>query len=177
MWRWIQHFRDRIADDFFPKNVDDFVDHWIAEERSRRSWGVYRSGELGGVITSKRIAPTVADFHCLFSPAFWGRDTVVPALGQACDIIFQDPEIDKLATDVFAKNHSIAGMIRHFGVTREGLLHGHTRQGGKLVDLQILGLQRERFYVVWHQQGRERDELVEQQRDTEQSLQLATADA
>lgn len=171
VWNWVETFRGRFADDFFAKDIDTFVDDWIEKERGgRRSWGVRRQGILGGVITSERTHPTVADFHCIFAADFWGRDTVVPALGQVCDEIFQDEAIDKLSTVAFARNMSLAGMIRHFGVTREGLLHGHTRQNGKLVDLQILGLQRSRFYVVWNKQGRERELNVELKRAGEPAL-------
>ncbi len=154
VWAWIEKFRDRIADDFFPTDLDGFVDLWFREERKgRKTWAVRRAGVIGGVVTSERVYPRVADFHCVFSADFWGETTVVPALGQVCDIIFQDETIDKLSTTAFERNMSLAGMMRRFGVTREGLLLGHTRQGGKLVNLQMLGLQRERFYVVWNQQA------------------------
>lgn len=177
VWRWVEAHKDKIADDYFAKDCDAFIAEWISLQiAGRKSWGVIRGGVLGGVVTSRRLAPTVADFHCLFSTEFWGRDTVVPALEQVCSILFEDETLDKLSTLAFAKNMSLAGMIRHFGVTREGLLYGHTRQNGKLVDLQMLGLQRERFNVIRSQRSSEQPNVQPGRTDKEPVQQPVVAD-
>lgn len=155
VWRWIEVIRDRVADDYFPKTLDGFVDDWLLmnDRVDRFTWGVRRDGVLGGVITSARVSPTVRDFHVIMQKDFWGRGTTQPAIEAALIEVFKPVDeggcgARKLSTLMFAGNFSTASLLKTFGVKREGLLHGHTLQGGKPVDLAILGLQREAFYVI-----------------------------
>jgi RimJ/RimL family protein N-acetyltransferase len=156
VWRWVEAHRDRIADDYFAKDLDQFVDDWeVLIRRGRVTWGVMREGVLGGVITSEQKSAIVWDLHCVFSREFWGNATTVPALRLACEQIFAPPPegfgADKISTEAFADNLSLSRLVKALGGSREGIQHGQTRRGGVLVDVMLLGLQKERFDELRHQ--------------------------
>ncbi len=153
VWRWVQASRDRIADDFFAKDLDQFVDWWEEREaRGRLSWAVKRSNQIGGVITAEKNGGISYDLHCVFHRDFYGHTTTVAALELVVDRLFAPPPegygAEKISTAAFADNLSLSGIVKALGGSREGTQHGQTRRGGRLVDIALLGLQKERFYEL-----------------------------
>src|SRR5579872_629050 len=145
VWEWVREFRDRVADDFAPSTLAEFVSQWEAQDAAgRRTWAVLRDGELGGVITSNRLSPIVADAHCVFKREFWGRDTTAEALRHVFAAIFAQG-VEKITSLAFRDNHALFGLVARLGFEREGTLRQHTRRRGELVDMVIVGLRRERF--------------------------------
>ena len=58
IWSWTQEFRNRVADDWSPSTLDDFVGDWESKSAAgRRTWAVLRDGELGGMVNSMRLSP------------------------------------------------------------------------------------------------------------------------
>lgn len=86
-WRW-------IADDSFPKDQRTWIRHRIAATQDQeardqgmpKNFGVYRDGELGGILMCEGRGPWVCQAHCIFKrgidrrDSFWGHQTTVPAL-------------------------------------------------------------------------------------------------
>lgn len=148
MWRWIQAFKHRMADDSFPTDLDGFVERWEAFAKAgRKSWAIKRDGEIGGVVVSSMTGMITRDFHCIFRKDFWGKETTYPALNLILEEIFATGT-EKLSTMAFADNHSIIFLMKEIGVTKEGYLSKQTRRDGKLVDMVMLGLEREKFYEL-----------------------------
>jgi hypothetical protein len=77
VWYWIEGFRNRAVDDGSPQSCDGFVEWLLALEKSPqfRSWGVWRGGELGGLVTFERPRPIdIAGWsRAFFKPSFFGR--------------------------------------------------------------------------------------------------------
>lgn len=148
MWRWIGEFKHRMADDSFPETLDAFIDRWDSFEKAgRKSWGIRKAGEFGGVAVSNVTGMVTRDIHCIFRKDFWGRETTLPALTLIFEEMFSGGT-EKLSTMAFADNNSMAWLMRAMGATKEGLLKNQTRRGGKLVDMVMLGLEKERFYEL-----------------------------
>ncbi len=156
LWRWIEAARDRIADDYFPKTLDDFITQWEQfREAGRRSWAVYSDAELCGVFVVSRTSPLCCDAHCIFARRFWGRTVTVTASHMLANELFSDTpnnRYEKVSTMAFADNKSLGALIKALGGSREGLLRNHTRRGGKFVDVMILSLERERYVSGIQQQ-------------------------
>lgn len=151
LWSWSQEFFNRVADDYAPKTLEQFVKNWEEKAREgRRTWGVLRDGELGGMVCSTRISPVLADAHCIFKRSFWGHQTTAEALRMVFDQIFESGA-EKICSTAFRTNHALFGLVKKLGFQREGMLRSHTRQSGEPVDVAIVGLLKEEFYG--HTQG------------------------
>jgi RimJ/RimL family protein N-acetyltransferase len=146
VWNWTQEFRDRIADAFAPKTLEAFVALWESMDRAgRKRWAVYRDGELCGVITAQRLSPIVSDAHCVFAKRAWGVETTLASLRIVFAELFSDGTTTKISSMLFADNRSIIGLIRKLGGAVEGRLVNQTMRGGKLVDMVVIGIQKEAF--------------------------------
>jgi RimJ/RimL family protein N-acetyltransferase len=146
LWQWAEDSRRQVADEFAPKTLDQFVEDWErATHGGQWSWGVWRDGDLGGAIWSRRLSPVMADSHCIFKRAFWGSGTTAEALRLAYADIFADDQVQKIAIVCFADNHALLGLVRKLGFEREGILRKSTLREGKLVDQAVIGLTKERF--------------------------------
>lgn len=142
VWTWMERFRSRVADDFAPKTLEEFVDDW--ERRGSETWAVYRDGELGGLVTVEQVSPVVASSHCLFKKEFWGAETTIPALQQVYGKVFERG-ITKISSAVFHDNDTIKSLAYKIGAKREGMLRNQTLRGGKPVHMVVVGLLKEDF--------------------------------
>ena len=145
VWAWTQQFRDRVADDFGPQTLDEFVQQWERDAvAGRRTWIVLRDGEMGGVITSRKISPMVADAHCIFKREFWGQGTTAEALRLVFEQVFLSG-VEKISAMTFADNHALLGLVKRLGFEREGLLRSQTKRNGVAADVVIVGVTKDRF--------------------------------
>lgn len=145
IWGWVQTFRDKVADDYAPKTIHDFVEDFRRKElNGQRSWAVIRDGEMGGVIQSEAISPGVRSIHAMFKREFWGHATTLPALRQACDQIFAN-DVRKLVALIFVDNGASINIAMSLGGVREGTLRAETIRNGEPVDVAIVGIHREAF--------------------------------
>lgn len=141
-WGWLEKVRNRVADDYGPKTVDQWVDQEIGAEG--KTWGVWRDGELGGMLSFRQLSPWLGVGHCTFRKDFWGRATTRPAVEQALKEIF-DSGIGKLTFAVFSDNAAIRSLLSEFGASSEGTLRGHTMRQGKPVDMTMLAIFADKF--------------------------------
>jgi len=152
VWSWIQTFRDRVADDFAPATLEQFVAEWI-ERAGERRWAVYRDGELGGMVSFQEWSPICGTSHILFKREFWGTGTSVPAIRRIYDGLFQGG-IEKILLYAFRDNDTIRSLAKgRLGAQTEGVLRNQTRRGGRLVDMVALGITKEDFYHAMGSSG------------------------
>ena len=139
-WLWMESFRTRVADDFSPKTLEEFMAKMLNPQPTEKTWGVYRDEELGGIVSFQRLSPWLGTAHCVFKPAFWGWATTVPALRVAFDEIFAGG-VGKLTFPVFANNKAVIALIvTGLGGYREGVLKQHTVRDGEPVDMLVCRL-------------------------------------
>lgn len=139
IWAWIEPFRWRVSDDFSPKTLAEFVVHFRGvAERAAKTWAVYVSGELGGVITYERLSPVVGTAHATFKKSFWGQKTTLPAIDEAVNEMLADRP--KLSLPVIEGNKAMMGLLKKLGATQEGVLKAHTLRDGKPLDLVLMAL-------------------------------------
>ncbi len=150
VWRWIETFRGKVADDFSPSTEDEFVSQmcskWfrISCADSHKSWAVYADDELGGLITFERLSPWLGPAHLVLKPDFQGKGIAVKACRVAVGEMFEQG-IGKLAFYPLAGNVAIGSLIVNLGGRREGKLEAHTICGGKPTDIWVYGLKKEEF--------------------------------
>jgi RimJ/RimL family protein N-acetyltransferase len=145
LWRWADASWRQVADDFAPRTLDEFVSYWETKEcAGMRSWEVIRDGEMGGVVTSLRLNPVLADAHCIFKKSFWGHETTAEALRLVFEQLFADGVL-KIETKCFHDNHALLGLVGKLGFEREGTRKQSTLRGGKLVDRAAVGLTKENW--------------------------------
>jgi RimJ/RimL family protein N-acetyltransferase len=143
IWEWIEPFRNRVSDDFSPKTLMEFLVYFREQSMRSHTWAVYRSGELGGLVTYEKISPVVGTAHCIFKKSFWGRATTMPALQAAIHEMFG--ESVKLTLPVMDGNKAMLSLLSDLGASREGVLEKHTVRGGKPINVVMLALFRDTF--------------------------------
>ena len=144
IWAWMQRFWKSVADDFAPRSLEEFMAEWERLKPVRTSWGIFRDEELGGVIVVDNLTPVVANIHIIAKQTFWGRETTLEAMKQACAATFEAGLI-KIVCTVFPDNASVIHLATQLGAEREGRLKSHTLRGGKPCDLLVFGLTKEMF--------------------------------
>lgn len=145
VWQWMSDFRSRVADDYAPQTLDDFVEWNLARARKEHQFAVYNGEELCGLVTVEPQSPVAAVTHALFRKDFWGRDTTAAALRLVYAEAFGPLGLRKLVGPVLRDNHSIIALAMMLGAKREGMLRQQTTRGGKPADMVLLGLLKEDF--------------------------------
>jgi RimJ/RimL family protein N-acetyltransferase len=146
VWQWIQPFRHRIHDDFSPNSEETFVAWMRQRTEGQFTVGVVRDDKLGGLIWCEGNAVS-GNVHAIFSKAFWGSATSVPALDAAARCYFLTTGARKLNTQFFRHNGAVRSMVKTLGLQREGILRSMTMQGGEPVDVETWGITREEFFA------------------------------
>lgn len=152
IWIWTQEFRWRVADDFGPKTLEEFVEKWRERERVQQNWAVYRGEELGGVITVCPMSPVVVTVHCVFKKSFWGSETTLRALRLLYTEVFKG-DCTKVLSFAFRDNSQLLGLARRLGAKKEGVLRKQTRRNGKPTDMIAIGLLKEDFIAEENRDG------------------------
>ena len=144
VWVWANELRDRVADDFAPKDLDTFMELWFERMAAgARSWAVSKGNEIGGVIIVEPQTPIVATTHCIFKRTFWGTATTLPALAHVYREVFE--KYHKILSFCFADNSQILGLARKLGAEKEGVLREQNLRNGKFVDMMAIGLLKQDF--------------------------------
>jgi RimJ/RimL family protein N-acetyltransferase len=141
----MNQFRSRVADDFSPRTMEEYVEIQNRRMHPGLNWGVYRDDDLGGAIWFEPSGPVAGIIHTVFRKDFWGHETTYPALQKAVADIF-GAGMQKMLAMCFADNYSVRGMAKKFGMQQEAHFHGMTIRGGKPVDMVVFGMTREEFY-------------------------------
>lgn len=144
VWTWIEDFRHRVADDFSPKTLAEFMLHWRERKPFRKTWGVWRGEELGGLVIYEPWQPGVGTSHALFKRTFWGRSTTRRALELVYAELF-DSGVRKVVSFPFRTNNAIIALGKSLGAVTEGVMKGQTLRDGQPVDVIILSLFKEDF--------------------------------
>jgi len=144
VWTWIEDFRHRVADDFSLKSLGEFMRHWEERRPFRKSWGVWRGKELGGLVIYEPWQPGVGTSHALFKRSFWGRNVTRAALEQVYGELF-DSGVRKVVSFPFRGNNAIIALGKSLGAVSEGLLKAQTLREGQPIDVVILSLFKEDF--------------------------------
>jgi RimJ/RimL family protein N-acetyltransferase len=144
VWHWIEEFQDKVADDFSPKTLDEFVALMAGKWREMKTWGISADGELGGLITFERFNEWRGTAHVLLKPAFHGKGIAVKACRQAVAEMFS-MGVGKLEFSVLARNLAIGSLLTQLGAAREGTLKGHTLVAAQPKDVWQYGLSKVAF--------------------------------
>ena len=151
VWHWIEPFRGKVADDFAPQTLEDFIAHVSASWKRQKTWGIVGDGELGGLILFERLTPWLGTAHVLLKPDFQGRGVAVKACRAAVAEMF-GLGIGKLTFRVLAGNLAIGSLLVNIGARREGTQEAETLRNGEPADVWLYGLTKKTFedkqYVV-----------------------------
>jgi len=141
IWKWIERYYWKVADDYAPKTLREFVDASI--RRGSRNFGVYRDGELGGLIMFDQLSPILCECHIYFKRSFWGWGTTVPALRLAHAWATGPGGYKKGTSPVFESNRLMVRLLEHLGAVQEGFFRNHTTQRGKPVNVLYFSIFKE----------------------------------
>jgi RimJ/RimL family protein N-acetyltransferase len=141
----MEEFRRRVTDDFSPRTLADLVAQWEKTKPARRTWGVWRGDELGGlVVWEPWPTPGIGESSALFKRSFWGRDTARTALRLVYGELFADG-VRKILSLPFRHNCAIVELQKSVGARVEGRLREQTYADGKPIGVLVLGLLKEDF--------------------------------
>lgn len=143
-WSWLEPVRGLVADDFFPKTIEQFVEYSIRSYR--RAYGAVRAGQVGGAIAFEQASPAMAIAHVLFAPWFIReRGAAARSLYLACERLFAETETVKVLGLIPEHNRLAIAMATRNGGKLEGVLRSHTLRDGKPVNAVAVGITREEW--------------------------------
>lgn len=132
VWSWIGKNYWKVADDYSPKTMREFVDSQI--ERGSKNLGVYSGNELVGMLVCDPLSPVVCEGHAYFKRSFLGRENTAPAVWMGIQWAF-DQGFKKMTSPVFERNRLMVRLLTQLGGVQEGFFRGHTTQQGKPVNV------------------------------------------
>jgi RimJ/RimL family protein N-acetyltransferase len=138
-YRWLKAVWNRVADDFSPTNEADYIKAQLVASHCIHR-GVYRNGELGGILTGQPITPYLVQVHVQFRKSFYGSETTLPAIRLGIDVLFDECGFGKIWAVVFADNAPIIATLRRLGATWEGTLIAHTTRNGRPIDMESFAI-------------------------------------
>ena len=144
VWHWIEGFRHKVADDFSPQTLEEFIAYEAARWKEQRTWAIYADDELGGLVTCERLSPWCGAPHLLLKPDFQGRGYGPVALRRALGEMFASG-LGMLEFRVIARNLAMGSLLTSLGATRDGRLRNRTLVGGVPTDVWLYGLTKANF--------------------------------
>lgn len=138
IWKWIEGYYWKVADDYAPKTMQAFVDS--QRVRGSKNLGVYKGSELVGLIMFDHLSPVLCECHIYFKRSFWGHENTLPALQLAYDWALNKTNYEKCTVPVFESNRLIIQVLRKFGAVQEGFFRNHTHQRGKPVNVLMFSM-------------------------------------
>lgn len=132
VWIWIEDSWRWIADDFFPKTLEAFIE--LNQRRNADHFAVYVDGDLCGIFTVIVLLPFVWECHVTFARRFLEPDETAEALRAAMQVArkFGCQTVICLA---FPENKAIIRLLKRVGAVYEGRLRNRTQRDGKPSDL------------------------------------------
>jgi RimJ/RimL family protein N-acetyltransferase len=144
-WEWASKRRHQLADDFFPRSQDEFVEGYSRAFSKARTLGLWKDGSLGGAIIFVPDSPVVATAHILLSRRLWGTPAV--ELRGAAALMFESqPELIRIQAFVPAWNRLAIAQAKRLGGSVEGILRAATMRDGNPADAVVVGITREDFF-------------------------------
>jgi RimJ/RimL family protein N-acetyltransferase len=150
VWRWIETFREKVSDDFSPRDLKSFLESMARRWDRQKTWAVRAGDELGGLVIFERRTEWLGTARYVFKPDFQGKGLAVKACRAAVAQMLAEPGIGKLEFHALAGNLAIGSLVCSLGAKREGTLEGHTLCGGKPTDVWLYGLRKEAFEETTH---------------------------
>jgi RimJ/RimL family protein N-acetyltransferase len=132
LWVWMQPYWSRVANDFSPDTIQDFVS--MKRSQNWHRLAVYRNNELGGILEAEHVSPVVAQVHVTFKKSFWGWQTTLPAMRLGMEYLWRQG-YSKIRAQVYPDNRAIIRVIKTLGGRLEAVLNSETKRDGKLTDL------------------------------------------
>jgi RimJ/RimL family protein N-acetyltransferase len=145
VWHWIAPFREKVADDFSPQDLESFLGRMKAQWDRQKTWAVSADGELGGLVIFERLSKWLGTADVVMKPDFQGRGLAAKACRIAVAGMFEEPGLGKLEFRVLCGNLALGSLICNIGGKREGTLVGHTLSAGKPKDVWLYGLSKAAF--------------------------------
>jgi len=142
-WAWptAWHWAKRAAfDDSAPRSLDEYVELHL--KGNAETFGIYRDGDLGGVVVVERASSAVRTAHIVLARRFWGMP-VEPLRAIAEGLFHADPRLQRIQAVVPAWNRTACGLCRRMGAVREGVLRNYCIRNGKPADAVVFSVIRE----------------------------------
>ena len=137
LWSWCNKFWDSVADDDVPRTQTEFV--MFKQMQGSINLGVYRDGQLGGILSCDPVNSKVCQAHAIFRKEFWGRETTERGLQLGIEFAWE-LGYTKIVSMVYQHNVKMRALIQAVGGKQEGYHVAQTRQNGKPVDMVSYGI-------------------------------------
>jgi RimJ/RimL family protein N-acetyltransferase len=133
---WAEKRRCQVADDFFPRTVEQFVEY---SQRWYRTFGLWKNGSLSGAVAFERNSPVTVTAHILLSKRLFGMP--METLRAVAAAMF-DSEAQLLRIQAFvpAWNKLAIALCFRLGARMEGVMASATLRAGKPAGVVLFGM-------------------------------------
>lgn len=131
-WTWVERAWSYLADDSTPKDEEAF--YAVKEAQGAMLIGVWKDGDVGGMLINTPISPYVTVGHCVFSKRFSDVVTTTAALEEA-KLLMWSAGFSKIWCMVPAGHRAVEMLIKRCGGIYEGLILNQVKRNGKMANM------------------------------------------
>jgi len=100
-----------------------------------------------GVFRKDNIHVRTAEMGYYIAQAYWGRGICTSAVMQVCRFIFDNTDIIRIFAEPFAHNIASCRVLEKAGFLCEGTLRKNAVKNGKIIDMELYSIIKERKHL------------------------------
>ena len=97
-----------------------------------------------GVFRQQNIHRQTAEMGYYIAEEYWGKGIMTDAVKQICEYVFENSDILRIYAEPFAYNTGSCRVLEKAGFQYEGTLRNNAVKNGKVIDMKMYSLLREK---------------------------------
>ena len=142
--RVLNNLTDRIPYPYHLQDAYDYIDAMLAvDENEILAFAIEYAGHVVGSISVLRqedIYRRSGEIGYYLGYDYWGQGIMSEAVKQACLLIFEHSDIERIFAAPFDYNHASQRVLEKCGFKREGILRKNGFKNGEFHDMIIYSL-------------------------------------
>lgn len=99
-----------------------------------------------GIFRQGNIHSQTAELGYYIAEEYWGKGIMTEAVKQICEYVFGDSDIIRIYAEPFAYNIASCRVLEKVGFQYEGTLRSNAVKNGKVIDMKMYSLIKEKYY-------------------------------
>lgn len=147
----LNNLRDGLPYPYTEQDGKDYISAMLsADEDEVFAFAIAVDGRAVGSIGAFRqgnIHRQTAELGYYISEEYWGRGFMTEAVKQICRYVFDKSDIIRIYAEPFAHNAASCRVLEKAGFQYEGTLRSNAIKNGKVIDMKIYSLLREKALI------------------------------
>jgi ribosomal-protein-alanine N-acetyltransferase len=145
----LKNLRDGLPYPYTEKDAEEYIKSMLAADKSKTfAFAITAEGKVIGsigVFRCENIHFRTAELGYYIGEPYWGHGYTTSAVIQVCNYVFEHSDIIRIFAEPFAYNTASCRVLEKAGFQYEGTLHSNAVKNGKVLDMKMYALLRERL--------------------------------